>query len=75
MAEYDEGDFLEYCFKQMDIPVLERTGHRFVLPKGFEVEVEKKDLYKLSSEGWVISPFDDAGRLCEFIKQNLDAEV
>jgi hypothetical protein len=50
--------------------VLERKGNVFELENGFTLEVERKDLYKLSSEGWVISPFDDIGHLIDFVKKN-----
>lgn len=69
---YNESDFVEYALTQMDIKILKRDGKYFELERGFSVEVEKTDLYRLSSEGWVISPFEDIGKLCEFIKKNLE---
>lgn len=71
-VNYDESDFVEYALKQMDIKILKRDGKFFELERGFSVEVETTDLYRLSAEGWVISPFEDIGKLCEFIKKNLE---
>lgn len=71
-VDYNESDFVEYALTQMDIKILKRDGNLFELERGFSVEVEKTDLYRLSSEGWVISPFEDIGKMCEFIKKNLE---
>lgn len=71
-VNYNESDFVEYALTQMDIKILKRDGKFFELERGFSVEVETTDLYKLSSEGWVISPFEDIGKMCEFIKKNLE---
>ena len=71
-VNYNESDFVEYALTQMDIKILKRDGKFFELEKGFSVEVENTDLYRLSSEGWVISPFEDIGKMCEFIKKNLE---
>ena len=67
---YDETEFVAYALGQMDLKILERNGNIFELENGFTLEVERKDLYKLSSEGWVISPFDDIGHLIDFVKKN-----
>ena len=69
--EYDEASFVEYAFKQMDIKILNQKGKYFDLENGFSVEVERKNLYRLSGDGLVISPFDDIGKLCEFLKKNI----
>lgn len=74
MEEYNESDFVEYALKQMEVPILKRSGKYFELVGGFSVEVEKKDLYRLSTDGWVISPFDDIGKMIEFIKKNLEKD-
>ncbi len=71
-VNYNESDFVEYALTQMDIKILKRDKNLFELERGFSVEVEKTDLYRLSSEGWVISPFEDIGKMCEFIKKNLE---
>ncbi len=71
-VNYNESDFVEYALTQMDIKILKRNGKFFELERGFSVEVENTDLYRLSSEGWVISPFEDIGKMCEFIKKNLE---
>lgn len=68
---YDEADFLEYALQQMNIKILKRDGKHFELENDFQIEVERRDLYRLSNAGWVISPFDDVGRLCSFLKANM----
>ncbi len=68
---YDEADFVAYALNEMQIPVLKREGKYFDMEKNFRIEVEGRDLYRLSCEGWVISPFDDIGHLCSFLKANL----
>ena len=65
---YNESDFVAYALQQMQIPVINRDGKYFALENGFTLEVEERELYKLSHEGLVISPFDDIGKLCTFIK-------
>lgn len=74
MEQYDESDFVEYALKQMNVPIISRNGKYFELTGGFSVEVEKKDLYRLSTDGWVISPFDDIGKMIDFIKKNLEKD-
>lgn len=71
MMQYDEADFVAYALKETNINVLERNGKYFKLEHGFQIEVEQRDLYRLSHEGWVISPFDDIGKLCNFLKINI----
>ncbi len=67
---YDEADFVAYALKETNIRVVARNGKYFELENGFQIEVEKRDLYRLSHEGWVISPFDDIGKMCNFLKVN-----
>lgn len=67
---YPEADFVAYAFTHMGITIAKRDGRIFELANGFVVEVESKDLYRLSHEGWVISPFDDIEKLCNFIERN-----
>jgi len=69
--QYDEADFVAYALQETGIVVLSRNGKYFDLEQGFQIEVEGRDLYRLSHEGWVISPFDDMGKLCNFLKANL----
>lgn len=68
--DYDEADFVEYAFGQSGVAVVRREGKYFDLAHGFRVEVERRDLYRLSFGEFVISPFDDIGKLCSFIKKN-----
>ncbi len=65
---YDESDFVAYALKQMEINIIHRDGKYFTLENDFLLEVEQRELYKISHEGLVISPFDDIGKLCTFIK-------
>lgn len=70
MIPYDEVEFVLYALDQMKIAVLHHEGKYISLANGFIVEVEHRDLYRLSAKGFVISPFDDIGELCTFIKRN-----
>jgi hypothetical protein len=70
--EYNEADFVAYALKENNIGILSRHGNHFELPDGFEIEVEARDLYRLSHAGWVISPFDDIGKLCIFLKNSIE---
>ena len=70
--EYNESDFVEYALKETKINIVSRKDKYFDLENGFQIEVEGKDLYRLSHEGWVISPFDDIGNLCEFLRKNVN---
>ncbi len=74
-SQYDESDFVAYALSQMGIEIIGRNGVFFELEGGFSVEVERKDLYRLTLEGLVISPFDDIGKMCEFIKKNLQSDI
>ena len=70
--EYNESDFVEYALRETKISILSRNDKYFELDNGFQIEVESRDLYRLSHQGWVISPFDDIGKLCEFLRKNVD---
>ncbi|AUD05509.1 hypothetical protein [Spirosoma pollinicola] len=70
MDTYNETDFVLYALAEMKIPVLKHTGKHITLANGYQIEVEKRDLYRLSVDGFVISPFDDMGVLCQFIQRN-----
>ncbi|MES2518862.1 MAG: hypothetical protein V4585_12185 [Bacteroidota bacterium] len=70
--EYNESDFVAYALKEMKVNILSRNDKYFQLENGFQIEVEGRDLYRLSHEGWVISPFDDIGNLCEFLRKSLE---
>lgn len=72
--EYNESDFVEYALKETKINILSRDGKHFQLENGFQIEVEDRDLYRLSHEGWVISPFNEIGSLCEFLRKSIEKE-
>jgi hypothetical protein len=70
MEPYPETDFVLYALREMNLPVVQHTGRYIRLGNGFEIEVEARDLYRLSAAGFVISPFNDVGELCQFIQRN-----
>lgn len=72
MDTYDETEFVLYALAEMKIPVLNRSGPHITLANGYQIEVEDRDLYRLTVDGFVISPFDDVGSLCQFIQRNGD---
>lgn len=70
MGTYDETEFVLYALGEMKLPVRHRDGRHIHLENGFQIEVEARDLYRLSAQGFVISPFSDVGELCQFIQRN-----
>jgi hypothetical protein len=72
---YNESDFVAYALAQMEITVINRDGKYFYLENNFTLEVEQRELYKITHEGLVISPFDDIGKLCTFIKNATRADA
>ena len=71
---YDETEFVLYALREMKIPVISQEGRYLFLQEGYVIEVEGRDLYRLSAEGFVISPFNDIGALCQFIQRNHAAD-
>ena len=70
MATYDETEFVLYALAEMKLLVQHRNGRHITLANGYQIEVEQRNLYRLSVDGFVISPFDDIGALCQFIQRN-----
>lgn len=70
MDTYDETEFVLYALREMKLPVKHQAGRHIQLENGFLIEVEARDLYRLSADGFVISPFSDVGELCQFIQRN-----
>lgn len=70
MPNYEEAAFVLYALAEMNIPVRAHQDRHIYLENGFTIEVENRDLYRLSADGFVISPFDDVGKLCQFIQRN-----
>ena len=70
MTNYEETEFVLYALREMKLPVAEQQGRHIRLENGFVIEVEARDLYRLSADGFVISPFSDVGELCQFIQRN-----
>ncbi|NID12846.1 hypothetical protein F7231_21930 [Fibrella aestuarina] len=70
METYNEIDFVLYALAEMKILVQDHAGNYITLSNGYRIEVEKRDLYRLCVDGFVISPFDDMGALCQFIQRN-----
>ncbi|GAB4402869.1 MAG: hypothetical protein OHK0053_27170 [Microscillaceae bacterium] len=64
----DTQAFLRYVLDFFNISVL-REEERFIyLEKGYCIEIENDQLFKLLSEGSVIAPFHDVEELCDFIR-------
>jgi hypothetical protein len=70
IPDYDETEFVLYALAEMKLPVESYQGRYVRLANGFQIEVEARGLYRLSADGFVISPFDDVGDLCQFIQRN-----
>lgn len=56
-----------------DLAIAQQSGKRLFLAKGYAIEVENAQLFKLLHEGLVVAPFTDVEELCQFIK--MDSEL
>lgn len=61
--------FLLYALNFLEIKILKEESNVLYLEKGYAIEIENENLFKLLSDNAVIAPFDDIEELCIFIKQ------
>jgi hypothetical protein len=50
-----------------NIEVIDSTTNKIKIGRDYCIEVEQNGLYKLSSNGQVVAPFDDLDELCRFV--------
>ncbi len=72
MLDYDPKDYLLFGLKHFDISVIKVEGKIIELEKGYTIEIEGKELFKLIHTGQVVAPFSDVEELCEFIKKDIE---
>ncbi len=60
-------EHLTLALAYYEIAVTAWEGNHVTLAHGYEIEIEKGFLFRLSCEGKVIAPFDDLDEMCAFI--------
>ncbi len=69
--DYDPKEFLLFALDHFGIEVVAQQGHLITLEKGYAIEIEGKNLFKLLQGGQVVAPFADVEALCRFIKMDM----
>lgn len=72
MEDYDPKAFLLFALDHFAIEVRSETGKMVYLESDYAIEIEGKNLFKLSQGGQVIGPFASVESLCQFIKQDME---
>lgn len=71
MEDHDPKDFLLFALNHFDIAITSHQGKMVYLDMDYTIEIEGKNLFKLSQDGQVVAPFDDVEELCQFIKTDM----
>lgn len=71
MEDYDPKEFLLFGLQHFGIRVEKHEGKMVYLERGYQVEIEGKQLFKLLQDGQVIAPFGGVEALCSFVKQDM----
>lgn len=71
MQDYDPKQFLLFALDHFNLEVNGEKSKKVYLPKGYVIEVEGPQLYKLLQDDQVIAPFSDVEELCNFIKMDM----
>ncbi len=61
-------ELLLRALQDRGIAVLRQEENKVFVENDYCVEVEGKNLFKLSQEGYIIAPYDDLNELCQMIK-------
>lgn len=61
-------ELLLRALQDSGIAVLRQEENKVFVENDYCVEVEGKNLFKLSQEGYIIAPYDDLNELCQMIK-------
>ena len=69
----DGKDKLLAALQEHQLTIVEAPGKLVTLEYGYTVEIEGPELFKLSEEGYVVAPFNDARELAAFVRQDLEA--
>ena len=68
--DYDPKEFLLFALAHFGIEAISQEGNLVMLEKGYAIEIEGKELFKLLQDGLVIAPFTDVEEICQFIKMD-----
>ena len=68
--DIDPKAFLLFGLQHFQLEVLQVDGPMVYLAHGYTIEIEGPQLYKLSHEGLVVSPFKEVEELCHYISQD-----
>ncbi|HFC00224.1 MAG TPA: hypothetical protein ENJ53_05415 [Phaeodactylibacter sp.] len=71
MKDFDPKAFLLFALHHFDLKIKSQEGEIIELEKGYTIEIEGQNLFKLLHENQVIAPFSDLEELCKFIKQDM----
>ncbi len=72
MEDYDPKAFLLFALNHFKLAVQGEEEKMVYLEKGYTIEIEGAQLFKLSQGGQVIAPFGEVEELCDFIKKDLE---
>ena len=61
-------ELLLRALQDSGIAVLRQEENKVFVENDYCVEVEGKNLFKLSQEGYIIAPYDNLNELCQMIK-------
>ena len=68
--DYDPKEFLLFALAHFGIEAISQEGNLVMLEKGYTIEIEGENLFKLLQDGMVVAPFADVESLCQFIKMD-----
>ncbi len=71
MDNFNPKDFLLFALNHFGIKVTSSQEKIILLERGYAIEVEGQQLFKLLQDGQVIAPFADVEELCNFIKMDI----
>jgi hypothetical protein len=55
------------ALKSNNIEIESVQDDRVRIKGTYEIEIEPNGMYKLLDDGYIVAPFNDAGKLCRFI--------
>ncbi|MEL6968773.1 MAG: hypothetical protein AAFZ63_25235 [Bacteroidota bacterium] len=71
MEDYDPKDFLLFALNHFGLEVNHNEGKMVYLKQGYTIEIEGKELFKLSYQDEVVAPFGSVEELCHFIQSDI----
>ncbi len=71
MEETDPKQVLLFALKRYNLEVKTQEGKMIKLEKGYLIEIEDINLFKLLQGGQVIAPFAQVEEMCQFIKMDM----